>query len=96
MFKVCRWLHKKLESLPLIKFPFDISKLPDNGSIICFFYEGGVNSTHGNDDNNNCDNNDIANNSTSISKVKPRMVRLGTSSSRDITLDENFSKLLKV
>ena len=79
----------------MIKFPFDISKLPDNGSIIYFFYEGGENSTHGNDDNN-CDNNDIANNSSSISKIKPRIVRIGTSSSRDITLDENFSKFLKV
>jgi hypothetical protein len=78
----------------LIKFPFDISKLPGNGSIIYFFYEEGKDSTHGND-NNNCDNNDIANNSSSISKVKPGIVMIGTSS-RDIALDENFSKFLKV
>jgi hypothetical protein len=95
MFNVCRWLHEKLKSLPLVKFPFDITKLPDNGSIIYFFYEEGENSTHGNDDDN-CDSNDNANNSSnSISKVKPRIVRIDTSS-RDIAFDENFSKLLKV
>jgi hypothetical protein len=88
MFKVFRWLHKRLESLPLIKFPFGISKLLGNGSIIYFFYEGDENSTHGNDDDNNCDINDNANNSSnSNAKVKPRM---GTPSSRDIALDENF------
>jgi hypothetical protein len=64
----------------LIKFPFDISKLPCNDSIIYFFYEEGEDSTHGNDNNNNSDNNDIANNSSSISKIKPRIVRIGTSS----------------
>jgi hypothetical protein len=33
------WLHEKLESLLLIRFPFDAEKLPCNG--IYFFYEGG-------------------------------------------------------
>ena len=37
MSEKCRWLHKLLESLPMIRYPFDIEKLPSNG--IYFFYE---------------------------------------------------------
>ena len=69
--ELCRWLHQKLESLPLMRFPFDISKLPDNDGTIHFFYEEGENSTHINNDN------DSKNSSISITKAKPRIVRLG-------------------
>ena len=33
----CDWLHKKIEELPLIKYPFNLEDLPKNG--IYFFYE---------------------------------------------------------
>lgn len=37
MSELCKWLHKNLEQLPLIKFPFKLEQLPENG--IYFFYE---------------------------------------------------------
>jgi hypothetical protein len=77
---LCRWLHEKLESLPLVKFPFDITKLPDTG--IYFFYEEGEKSTHTNnnhdDDNSGTNNNNNNNSSTSTTKSKPRIVRIST------------------
>ena len=73
--ELCRWLHEKLESLYLIKFPFfDLTKLPDNG--IYFFYEEGENSSHTNydyDDNVHTDNN----NSSISTNTKARIVRIG-------------------
>ena len=73
--ELCRWIHEKLESLSLIKFPFfDLDKLPDNG--IYFFYEEGENSTHINydyDDNVHTDNNNSISTNT-----KARIVRIGT------------------
>jgi len=39
MSEPCKWLHKQLEQLPLIKFPFIVERLPRNG--IYFFYETG-------------------------------------------------------
>lgn len=74
---MCRWLHEKLESLYLIKFSFDLTKLPDNG--IYFFYEEGENSTHINydyDDNNN---------SSISTNAKARIVRI------DMHTEGNFS-----
>jgi hypothetical protein len=35
----CSWLHSQLESIPLVKFPFNIKSLPFNG--IYSFYEQG-------------------------------------------------------
>lgn len=40
----CSWLHSQLESLPLIKFPFNVKSLPSNG--IYFFYEQGEMTEH--------------------------------------------------
>jgi len=37
MSDLCKWLHEQLEQLPLIKFPFTLEQLPENG--IYFFYE---------------------------------------------------------
>ena len=37
MSELCRWLHETLEQLPLIQYPFDLNRLPENG--IYFFYE---------------------------------------------------------
>jgi hypothetical protein len=45
MIEKCKWIHEQLEQLPLIKYPFDINKLPDNG--IYFFYENGEIWNHG-------------------------------------------------
>ena len=45
MSENCKWLHENLEFLPLIKFPYDTNKLPDNG--IYFFYENGELWGHG-------------------------------------------------
>ena len=73
--ELCRWLHEKLESLYLLKFPFDLTKLPDNG--IYFFYEEGENSTHigyDYDDNVHADNN----NRSISTNAKARIVRIGT------------------
>jgi hypothetical protein len=44
--KKCSWLHNQLESLQLVKFPFNVKALPFNG--ICFFYEQGEIADHGN------------------------------------------------
>lgn len=41
----CKWLHEQLEQLPLIKFPFKLEQLPENG--IYFFYEDGEIWGHG-------------------------------------------------
>jgi len=41
----CKWLHDKLEELPLIKYPFEVRLLPKSG--IYFFYEGGEFWGHG-------------------------------------------------
>ena len=41
----CSWLHSQLESLPLVKYPFDVKSLPSNG--IYFFYEEGETTDHG-------------------------------------------------
>ncbi len=41
----CKWLHEILETLPVIKYPFDIVTLPDSG--IYFFYEEGEKWGHG-------------------------------------------------
>ena len=45
MSDVCQWLHERLEALPLVQFPFDPERLPDNG--IYFFYEQGETWGHG-------------------------------------------------
>lgn len=37
MSDLCKWLHEQLEQLPIIKFPFKLEQLPENG--IYFFYE---------------------------------------------------------
>jgi hypothetical protein len=42
----CSWLHNQLESVPLIRFPFNVKALPSNG--IYFFYEEGEIIDHGN------------------------------------------------
>jgi len=40
----CDWLHKKLEDLPFINYPFNLESLPRNG--IYFFYEKDEASRH--------------------------------------------------
>jgi len=45
MSKKCEWLHRKLESLPLVKYPFHLEVLPRSG--IYFFYEDGELEGHG-------------------------------------------------
>ena len=45
MSDMCKWLHEQLEQLPLIKFPFRLEQLPENG--IYFFYEKGEIWGHG-------------------------------------------------
>ena len=45
MSEKCSWLHNQLESLPPVRFPFDIKSLPSNG--IYFFYEEGETTEHG-------------------------------------------------
>jgi len=45
MSELCKWLHEQLEELPLIRFPFKLEYLPDNG--IYFFYEDGEIWGHG-------------------------------------------------
>ena len=45
MSDLCKWLHEQIERLPLIKFPFRLSQLPDNG--IYYFYERGEIWGHG-------------------------------------------------
>ena len=46
MSEKCSWLHSQLESLPLLRFPFNVKSLPSNG--IYFFYEEGEMTDHGN------------------------------------------------
>lgn len=41
----CKWLHKQLERLPFIRYPFNPKDLPENG--IYFFYEEGESWGHG-------------------------------------------------
>lgn len=48
MTEKCQWLHNLLEDLPLIKYPFDVEKLPDNG--VYFFYEKGESYGHNSKD----------------------------------------------
>ena len=43
--ELCRSLHQQLEALPIIRFPFDLTSLPNNG--IYFFYEDGEYWGHG-------------------------------------------------
>ena len=43
----CEWLHRTLEVLPLIRYPFDPESLPYNG--LYFFYEKGEVWGHGGD-----------------------------------------------
>ena len=38
----CEWLHKTLASLPLVRYPFTLNKLPLNG-IYCFYEDGELN-----------------------------------------------------
>ena len=45
MSEQCKWLHEQLEQLPIIKFPFELRDLPENG--IYFFYEEGEEWGHG-------------------------------------------------
>ncbi len=47
MSDLCRWLHERLEPLPLVKYPFKLNQLPDNG--IYFVYETGEIWGHGGD-----------------------------------------------
>lgn len=44
MTESCEWLHDLLDDLPLVKHPFDIEKLPNNG--VYFFYEKGESYGH--------------------------------------------------
>ena len=44
----CEWLHRLLDDLPLMRYPFDIEELPDNG--VYFFYEDGEFFGHGSKD----------------------------------------------
>ncbi len=47
MSKKCKWLHERLEKLPLIRYPFELELLPLRG--IYFFYEEGEIWGHGNE-----------------------------------------------
>jgi len=47
MSELCKWLHKQVEQLQLIKYPFKLEQLPENG--IYFFYEDGEIWGHGGD-----------------------------------------------
>jgi len=47
MSETCKWLHEQLEQLPILKFPFKLKWLPQNG--IYFFYENGEVWGHGGD-----------------------------------------------
>jgi hypothetical protein len=44
MSEYCQWLHEKLQDLPVMQFPFEKTRLPDDG--IYFFYEEGEHSGH--------------------------------------------------
>lgn len=41
MPETCSWLHERLESLPMIQFPFKGEELPENG-IYCFYEKGEI------------------------------------------------------
>jgi len=45
MTESCGWLHDLLDNMSLVKYPFNIKKLPDNG--VYFFYEKGEVYGHG-------------------------------------------------
>ncbi len=45
MSELCQWVHEHLDRLPLVKFPFDLGHLPNNG--IYFFFEVGEEWGHG-------------------------------------------------
>lgn len=45
MSELCEWVHKQLDRLPLVKFPFHRETLPSNG--IYFFFEEGEIWGHG-------------------------------------------------
>jgi hypothetical protein len=47
MSEQCKWLHEQLQRLPLVRHPFDLDRLPENG--IYFFYETGESWGHGGD-----------------------------------------------
>ncbi len=49
LFWLCKWIHEKLELLPLIQYPFELNSLPKNG--IYFFYEKGEYWGHGGNKN---------------------------------------------
>src|SRR4051794_23055133 len=70
MSEICKWLHEKLEHLPIVKSPFNLQNLPDNG--IYFFYEKDENSNH---DDSQSGGSDAGG---SDYNFKPRIVRIGT------------------
>lgn len=41
----CEWLHGELRQLPIVRFPFELGDLPENG--VYFFYEEGETWGHG-------------------------------------------------
>jgi hypothetical protein len=41
---LCEWLHRILEALPLVSYPFEMTALPRNG--VYFFYETGERCGH--------------------------------------------------
>ncbi len=47
MSERCEWLHRQLESLPVVRYPFRLDQLPDNG--IYAFYQSGEIWGHGGD-----------------------------------------------
>ncbi len=47
MSEPCEWLHRQLESLPVVRYPFQLDQLPDNG--IYAFYQSGESWGHGGD-----------------------------------------------
>ncbi|MCC6019121.1 MAG: hypothetical protein LM601_08820, partial [Candidatus Verstraetearchaeota archaeon] len=47
MSELCKWLHERLEELPLIRYPFRLDLLPECG--VYFFYEDGEVWGHGGD-----------------------------------------------
>jgi hypothetical protein len=45
MSELCKWVHERLEALPVFSFPFDLEQLPRNG--IYFFLRAGEVWAHG-------------------------------------------------
>ncbi len=45
MSESCKWIHEQAETLSVVRFPFQLTDLPDNG--IYIFYEEGENWGHG-------------------------------------------------